>query len=193
MHCIWKNTREESYFIIYFCLILYAYKVPRKLQNIYHFIEKASKCYGANTRAFAANKTHASVAGCSRRCTFTVHTDSRYLTFVPRKARIHDFLYTKAPFKKFSAHKTPTVSMTLLYLNKIKVHFKAKHLKWLWTKKVPVPTHKDKTQTHNNKSLTADMFASEFPPDMVHLCPYFKYLANIHGVKGHSLMKREVS
>lgn len=84
---------------------MYAYKVPRKLQNIYHFIKKASKCYRANTRAFAVKKPR---AGAARQPPLhcTVLADSRYLTFVPRKARIRDSLYTKAPLKK-SLHTNP--------------------------------------------------------------------------------------
>ena len=53
-----RIKRETIFFLIYLTSILYTYKVSRKLQNIDHFIKKASKCYGAKTRPYAVENTY---------------------------------------------------------------------------------------------------------------------------------------
>lgn len=51
------KDKQRTYFSLFYS-IMYTYKVSRKLQNIYHFIKKASKCYRAKTRPYAVKNTY---------------------------------------------------------------------------------------------------------------------------------------
>lgn len=88
---VWRKRWERLcriYVLIYLTSIMYTYKVSRKLQKIYHFFKKASKCYGDKT---ICSREHIHIADfifppLLQR--FTVMDMKRYHTSVPRKARI---------------------------------------------------------------------------------------------------------